>query len=710
MPAPERRSDQAAEQPASGAARRGPDASSTGDADAPRWRVEGPARGARPGRPRLPGASWFWLLLAGLLVLNFALAKRIPSGQHQRIAVPYSVFRTQAQDGNVAEITSKGDTIQGSFRRAIRYPEGAKGKVSHLFASERPAFADDQLLQLLLSKRTVVNAKPLEEGRSFLWTLLFGFGPTLLIVGLFVLMMRRAAASSGGMMGMGRSKAKRYDTSAQRTTFADVAGIDEAEQELIEVVDFLKDPDRYRRLGGMIPKGVLLIGPPGTGKTLLARAVAGEADVPFFSMSASEFVEMIVGVGASRARDLFAQAKEAAPAIVFIDELDAIGRARGGAGASLGGHDEREQTLNQILTEMDGFTGNEGVIVLAATNRPEILDPALLRPGRFDRRVTVAAPDQDGRRRILEVHTRSVPLADDVDLGAIAATTPGMVGADLRNLVNEAALLAARRGHEQTYRADFTDALEKILLGAERRIMISAEERRRTAFHEAGHALAGMLLPGADPVRKVSIIPRGQALGVTFQSPDADRYGYSTAYLRGRLTGLLAGRAAEQIVFEEVTSGAQSDLRQATMLAREMVGRWGMSKAVGLVSVLGAEDEASWGPWSGEGPSERTRELVDDEIRTFIDAAYEQALELLVEHRAQLDTLAQALLEHETLDEPDAYAAAGVHPPPRPLPAPAGDGRHTPSDDRVGRRSAAGMTPDAGGDGSTGKEVRHARA
>ena len=604
------------------------------------------------GRRRL-----LWIVLA-MLAVNWVIASRIPI-DHQRLTVPYSYFRAQALADNIAEVSSRAETIEGKFRREVRFPAGDKGRVSHLFKTERPAFADDELLDILLRNEATVNARP-PQSRSLLSTLLLGFGPTLLLVGLFVLMMRGAAgAQKGTLGGLGKSKARRYDASSQRTTFADVAGIDEATQELAEVVDFLRAPDRYRRLGGVIPRGVLLSGPPGTGKTLLARAVAGEAAVPFFSLSASEFVEMVVGVGASRARDLFAQAKEAAPAIVFIDELDAIGRARGGAGANLGGHDEREQTLNQILTEMDGFTGNEGVIVLAATNRPEILDPALLRPGRFDRRVTVAPPDQDGRRRILEVHTRSVPLADDVDLASIAGTTPGMVGADLRNLVNEAALLAARRGHAEAQREDFTDALEKIVLGAERRIMISDDERRRTAYHEAGHALAGMLLPGSDPVRKVSIIPRGQALGVTFQSPDADRYGYSTSYLRGRLTGLLAGRAAEELVFEDVTSGAQSDLQQATLLAREMVGRWGMSTAVGLVNVLGTNG-AAWGPWGADGPSERTRQLVDEEVRALTAAAYDEALALLHAHRRRLDTLAAALLAHETLDEPDAYAAAGL--------------------------------------------------
>ncbi len=415
----------------------------------------------------------------------------------------------------------------------------------------------------------------------------------------------------------------------------------------------------------MIPKGVLLYGPPGTGKTMLARAVAGEADVPFFSISASEFVEMIVGVGASRVRDLFEQAKKDAPAIIFIDELDAIGRVRGAGGFS-GGNDEREQTLNQILTEMDGFAGTEGVIVIAATNRPEVLDPALLRPGRFDRRVTVAPPDQAGRLKILKVHTRSVPLADDVNLATIASTTPGMVGADLRNLINEAALGAARRGHIEVTREDFTDALEKIVLGAARRIVLSAEDRRRTAYHESGHALLGMLEPGADPVRKVSIIPRGQALGVTFQSPEADRYGYGQSYLRGRIVGALGGQAAEELIYGEITTGAESDLEQATRIARQMVGRWGMSEKIGRVSVLpGPADQRLLFPGMDGASSEHTRELVDQEVKRITDECYTRALKTLRVHREQLDSLAGALLEHETLDEPDAYQAAGIPQPQR---------------------------------------------
>jgi cell division protease FtsH len=416
---------------------------------------------------------------------------------------------------------------------------------------------------------------------------------------------------------------------------------------------------------------VLLSGLPGTGKTLLARAVAGEAGVPFYSISASEFIEAIVGVGASRVRDLFAQAKATAPAIVFIDELDAIGRSRGGS-ATIGGHDEREQTLNQILTEMDGFSGTEGVIVIASTNRPEVLDPALLRPGRFDRRVTVNPPDQAGRRLILEVHTRGVPLAGDVDLDALASSTPGMVGADLRNLVNEAALTAARRSHDQVQTPDFTDSLERIVLGAERRIVLSAEERERTAYHESGHALLGMLQPGADPVRKISIIPRGRALGVTFQSPAADRYGYTAEYLRGRLVGALGGRAAEQLIYGDMTTGAESDLEQATRIARQMAGRWGMSERIGPVSVLpGPNDEPTLFPGAGDA-SERTRELVDEEVRRILEECERAALAQLEAHRDQLEALARALLEHETLDEIDAYRIAGIARAPAPDPAPTG--------------------------------------
>ena len=645
------------------------------------WRVEGARTGNHGAdradepsgeqRPRGWMASWqhpggrrFWWILLGLLVLNWVVSSLL-LGPRDRQDVPYTFFREQVQAGNVAEITSTGDAIQGRFETPVPSrpgaPPGEEGRSDTLFETQRPAFADDGLLDLLVRNGVVVNAQPPE--RVSAWQqLLFGFGPTILLVALLVWTARRASAGAlgGGLGGFGRSRAARYEPqTGPRVTFDDVAGIQEVEEEVREIVDFLKNPERYRRLGAVVPKGVLLAGPPGTGKTLLARAVAGEAGVPFFSVSAAEFIEMIVGVGASRVRDLFEQAKKTAPAIIFIDELDAIGRARGG-GMALGGHDEREQTLNQILTEMDGFTGSEGVVVIAATNRPEVLDPALLRPGRFDRRVMVNPPDAAGRLAILKVHTRSVPLAGDVGLPGVAAATPGMTGADLRNLVNEAALTAARRGADQVHRVDFAEALEKILLGAERHIVLSPEERERTAYHEAGHALLGMLTPGADPVRKVSIVPRGMALGVTLQSPQTDRYGYSSAYLRGRITGALGGRAAEDLVYGEVSTGSENDLQQLTGIARQMVGRWGMSEAIGPVSVLGGPGQERALGLGGEGPSPRTLELVDDAVRRLVDGCYDSALTTLREHRTHLDRLARALLERETLDADEAYAAAGV--------------------------------------------------
>jgi cell division protease FtsH len=626
----------------------------------PPWRVEG----APPDNGRQKPPDWrrltrrLWWIAALFLLVNWLVMSVLLSPQ--RTTVSYTFFRQQVQSGNVTEITSTGDTIEGEFRKAVKYPPGDKNaKDVDRFTSQRPAFGDDGLVQLLLQKNVTVNARPPDSAP--LWQqLLVGFGPTLLFLGLLVWFMRRGAAGLGGLGGIGRSRAKLYQPeSGPRTTFADVAGIDEVENEVSEVVDFLREPGKYRKLGATIPRGVLLSGPPGTGKTLLARAVAGEAGVPFFHMSASEFIEMIVGVGASRVRDLFETAKKAAPAIIFIDELDAIGRARGGA--SIGGVDEREQTLNQILTEMDGFTGTEGVVVLAATNRAEILDPALLRPGRFDRRVVVSPPDQAGRLAILEVHTRHVPLAGNVDLAAIASTTPGMVGADLRNLVNEAALLAARRGHSVVTPPDFTDALEKVVLGTARRIMMSRDERERTAFHESGHALLGMLTPGADPVRKISIVPRGHALGVTFQSPESDVYSYSEPYLRGRIMGALGGRAAEQVVYDELSTGAESDLDQVSRLARHMVGRWGMSERIGPITVLPPEgQEQPLAGLDGSGPSQGTRQVVDEEARRIVEECYTEAVALLRSHRDQLDRLARTLLERESLDADDAYAAAGV--------------------------------------------------
>jgi cell division protease FtsH len=639
----------------------------------PRWRTPTTATG-RPTEQRPPGQQppgrpnprWLVLLLvAGLLILNIYVSQQTlqPSG---RVRIPYSpTFLQQVKNGNVSEISSTGNAIQGTFKSAVKYPPDSQtAQASSQFSTQVPAFADQtQLSQLLQSKGVVEDAKPPDTGPSFLTSLIFGFGPTLLFVLLLVWFMRRAAAAGGGpggLMSFGRSRARRVEASEQPVTFKDVAGIDEAKEELTEIVDFLKNPDKYVRLGGRIPRGVLLSGAPGTGKTLLARAVAGEAGVPFFQMSASEFVEMIVGVGASRVRDLFSQAKAVGSAIIFIDELDAVGRSRSAGGPNIsGGHDEREQTLNQILTEMDGFDPRTGVIVLGATNRPEILDPALLRPGRFDRRVAVQPPDRAGREAILKVHTRSVPLADDVDLGALASSTPGMVGADLANLVNEAALLAARRNHNKVNREDLTDALERIILGAERKVMLTEDDRRRTAYHESGHAIVGMLTPGADPVRKVSIIPRGQALGVTFSAPDADRFNFEQQYLMAQIDVALGGRVAEETVFGDITTGAESDIQHLTRIARHMVGRWGMSPAIGPIAVIPMDGMSPLLPGVSE-TSEATARLIDEEVRRIVESAYGRVTELLRAHRDNLDSLVSALLEHETLDEADAYSAAGL--------------------------------------------------
>jgi cell division protease FtsH len=617
--------------------------------------------GTPPHRTR--GFLWFVLILIALNWLSVLLFAPTSSNTEKRVTVPFNpYFLAEVQAGQVKSISTKGDSVQGTFTTKLTYPPtDKKATPTRQFSTQIPSFWNGaQLSALLREKGVVINAKPTTQSTSLLAELLLGFGPTLLIVGLFVLLARRAAQGGMGALGnFGRSRARRVDPEKIRVTFDDVAGIDEAKSELTEIVDFLRSPERYARLGGRMPHGVLLSGAPGTGKTLLARAVAGEAHAAFFAISASEFIEAIVGVGASRVRDLFAKAKEAAPSIIFIDELDAIGRSRQGSISVTGANDEREQTLDQILTEMDGFESSEAVVVLAATNRPEILDPALLRPGRFDRRVSVQAPDRDGRRQILEVHTRTIPLADSVDLGEVAASTPGMVGADLANLANEAALLAARREHEKVEMSDFSDALEKIMLGAPRGIVLLPVDRERTAYHESGHALVGMLTPAADPLRKVTIIPRGMALGVTLSTPDSDRVSYIREELEAKIRVSLGGRVAEEVVYGTISSGAESDIRQLTEVARQMVGRWGMSDAVGPVAVL---------PMDGQGPllpgvsetSESTQRLIDEEVRRLVENNHEEATRLLVEHREQLESLAQALLKAETLDAKDAYAAAGV--------------------------------------------------
>ena len=631
--------------------------------------------------------NWQWpsgrllLWVVGILALNYFLGKYFFPGPEAPVKIPYTLFKAEVQKGNVAEIYATGLSISGNFEQPVIVPPkqnvsqdsadiNAKKKTVEAknFTTELPAFIDPGLESLLIEKDVVIRAQPLEENGNPLWSFLILFGPAILIIAFYVWIYRRARQSGGmggmgGFMGIGSSKAKRFDKATdKKVTFNDVAGIDEARNELVEVVDFLRNPKKYTRLGGTAPKGVLLVGAPGTGKTLLARAVAGEAGVPFFSMSASEFIEMIVGVGAARVRDLFKQARENAPAIIFIDELDAIGRARGTT--AIGGSSEQEQTLNQILTEMDGFSSKEGVIVLAATNQPDVLDKALLRPGRFDRRVVVNLPDRNGREAILKVHTRNVPLADDIKLQEIASATPGLSGADLRNLVNEAALLAARRDQERVYHKDFLDSLEKIVLGPERSLILSPEERERIAYHEGGHAILGLLVPGADPVNRVTIVPRGQALGVTYQRPESDRYNYSEDYLRARIVGILGGRSAEEVVFGSRTTGAENDIEQATSIARGMVTRWGMSDRLGMIQLAPKSNpylNNSTGLNAGAKPfSEHTARAIDDEVLRIIGECHEEARRLLKEHRSELDALALALLEKETLSEQEILQVTGL--------------------------------------------------
>ena len=613
-----------------------------------------------------------WLTFLVILVVNFLLVRVLfPSGDAP-VKVPYTLFKEEVTKGNVERIYSRGESLTGRFDSAVTYPAapdtvtGAQPQAVTTFATTLPAFVDPGLEGLLITNGVEISAEPIEGSGNPILTFLFGFGPALLLILFYVWIYRRAAKQGGmggGLLGgLGKSRARRFDQAESgKVTFDDVAGIDEAENELVEIVDFLRDPQKYTRLGGTAPKGVLLIGAPGTGKTLLARAVAGEAGVPFFSLSASEFVEMIVGVGAARVRDLFKQAREHAPAIIFIDELDAIGRARGAV--AIGGSSEQEQTLNQILTEMDGFSSREGIIVLAATNQPDVLDKALLRPGRFDRRVVVNLPDKKGREEILKVHTRGVPLSSDFSLGELAAATPGLSGADIRNLVNEAALLAARREQNSVRHVDFLDALEKIVLGPERPIIMSREDRERIAYHEGGHAILGIVVPGADPVHRVTIVPRGQALGVTYQRPDADRYNYPEDYLRGKIIGMLGGRAAEEIVFGTRTTGAESDIEQATNLARSMVTRWGMSDRLGMVQLAPRQNpylNALGGYGSQQPFSEETARAIDEEVLRIIADSHEEARRLLTEHRHELDTLAEALLARETLDEQEILKVTGL--------------------------------------------------
>jgi cell division protease FtsH len=599
---------------------------------------------------------WRPLLITGLLVLMLDLfyGSIVKQAAERGAEISYTRFRDELAAGNVKKVTLRGNNVRGEFRSKVALPavldqRGANVDTT-LFNSNLPSMGDPTLLPELAARKVEVVVLPAEgsaAGNLFIYLL-----PWMLILGVWWFIMRGMKSQGPGAMmgGFARSGAKSYSSERANVTFADVAGMEEAKQELREVVEYLKEPRKFQQIGGKVPKGVLLVGPPGTGKTLLARAVAGEAGVPFFSISASAFIEMFVGVGASRVRDLFASARKVLPSIIFIDELDAVGRSRG-AGFG-GGHDEREQTLNQLLSEMDGFDPHTEVVVIAATNRPDVLDPALLRPGRFDRNVVIERPDWRDREKILRVHTRKMPLAADVDLAVIAKGTPGMTGADLEGLVNEAAILAARDNVLVVSLDQLERAKDKLLMGGERHMVISDEEKRITAYHEAGHALVARLLPSTDPVHKVTILPRGRALGVTQQLPEDDRYHYPRAYLVNRLCVALGGRVAEQVVFKDISSGAASDLKHVTGLAEKMVCQWGMSEKIGPMTFPRGEEHPFLGMKLAEEKtfSEEMAWLIDQEIASLIRGAEGKALELVLANRAKLDALAEALLEEETLD------------------------------------------------------------
>ncbi|MFA7166499.1 MAG: ATP-dependent zinc metalloprotease FtsH [Desulfoplanes sp.] len=573
-----------------------------------------------------------WAAISLVMVVLFNLFNQ---PQAPKFKLTYTEFLTKVKNGEVMSVKIQGPKIAG---RLIS---------DQMFSTYTPD--DPQLVDTLVKNNVQVEAQPQEEAPWYM-TILVSWFPMLLLIGVWIFFMRQMQGGGGKAMSFGRSRAKMVTQEETKVTFEDVAGVDEAKEELSEIVDFLSNPKKFTRLGGRIPKGVLLVGSPGTGKTLLARAVAGEAGVPFFSISGSDFVEMFVGVGAARVRDLFIQGKKNAPCLIFIDEIDAVGRQRG-AGLG-GGHDEREQTLNALLVEMDGFESNEGVILIAATNRPDVLDPALLRPGRFDRQVVVPRPDLKGRKRILEVHSRNVPLSNEVDLEVLARGTPGFSGADLENLVNEAALGAAKLEQDQVFMRDFEEAKDKVLMGKERRsLILSDEERKTTAYHEGGHTLVARLLPGTDPVHKVSIIPRGRALGITMQLPEDDRHGYSRTYLQNNMAVLLAGRVAEEIVLDQVTTGAGNDIERATKTARKMVCEWGMSEKFGPISMSEGESEVFLGRdmTSHKNYSEQTAQLIDSEIKRIVTEGHAKAKELIVKHLDTLHHLAEALLERETL-------------------------------------------------------------
>jgi cell division protease FtsH len=616
-----------------------------------------PPRKARP--PRLPqrksapfGAgrpirtALLWLILVLGVILFVQIYGEIKAKTHE---IPYSEFLSQVDTGNIKAVTIVDREVAGELKQsALTHEEGRPA--SYVFFKVYLPAEDKDLGRAILAKSpdAIVNSKP--PGMNW-WSLALSYLPFVALLVLWMFMIRQIQSGGANAMKFGKSRPKVLMENSPKVTFKDVAGADEAKQELEEIIEFLRDPKKFQRLGGRIPKGALLLGPPGTGKTLLAKAVAGEAGVPFFSLSGSDFVEMFVGVGASRVRDLFDQGKRNAPCIIFIDEIDAVGRHRG-AGLG-GGHDEREQTLNQLLVEMDGFESNEGVILIAATNRPDVLDPALLRPGRFDRQIVVDVPDVRGREGILRVHTRNIPVGEDVILNTIARGTPGMVGADLANLVNEAALLAARRNHKKVSAADFEDAKDKVMMGTERRsLVISDEEKKSTSYHEAGHALMAWLQPGSDKVHKVTIIPRGRALGLTAYLPQDERHSFSREYWLRVLTHLMGGRAAEQIVLSQLTTGASDDIRRATNIARRMVCEWGMSERLGPLTFGTKEEFVFLGREISQHRdySEKTAIMIDEEVRSLVDGAYNHARQLLMDNLDKLHILSMALLEREMLD------------------------------------------------------------
>jgi cell division protease FtsH len=576
-----------------------------------------------------------WLVIILSMILLFGIFSQSQTGRKE---LNFSEFLARVDQGEVGEVELKGSAITGKLK---------DGTPFQTYAAEDP-----ELVPSLRKQGVVISAKPVEH--TPWWSLVLNWLPMLLFIGVWVFFMRQMQGGGAKALSFGKARARLLTEKQNRVTFADVAGVDEAKEELQEIIEFLKDPQKFQKLGGRIPKGVLLMGPPGTGKTLLARAIAGEANVPFFSISGSDFVEMFVGVGASRVRDLFEQGKKHAPCIIFMDEIDAVGRHRG-AGLG-GGHDEREQTLNQLLVEMDGFESNEGVILIAATNRPDVLDPALLRPGRFDRQVVVARPDIRGREEILKVHVKKIPLAPDVELAVLARGTPGFSGADLANLVNEAALLAARESKKFVEMKDFENAKDKVLMGVERKsLILSEEERRATAYHEAGHALVAKLIPGTDPIHKVTIIPRGRALGITQQLPMDEKHNYHREYLLNNIAILMGGRVAEELVLGHVSTGAGNDLERATDLARKMVCEWGMSEKLGPLTFGKREEMIFLGKEIAQHQdySEHTAQEIDQEVRRFVIEAYERAKELVKSRIGALHALAATLLEREVLEGPE---------------------------------------------------------